>query len=238
MRNIALIPARGGSKRIPRKNIKLFHNKPMIAWSIEAAKNSNCFDDIYVSTDDKEIASIAKKYGAKIPFLRDKELADDLTSTQAVVKNTIEKFTKEKKFFDYICCIYAASPFIVSSDIKKALNLILKSKQETYVFTATSFQFPIQRSINIDSDGYSKMKNSEFFNKRSQDMIRYYHDAGQFYWANTRTWINCPNIFENGRPLIIPNWRVQDIDNMEDFIRAEIMYESIKFFEQNNKIGS
>lgn len=232
MRNIALIPARGGSKRIPKKNIKLFYNKPMIAWSIEAARNSHCFDDIYVSTDDKEIASIAQNYGAKIPFLRDKELADDFTTTQSVMKNCIDKFTKDKKFFDYICCIYPASPFIFSDDIKKALNLIIESKKETYVFTATSFSFPIQRSIAIDSNGYCKMRNPNLFKIRSQDLEKYYHDAGQFYWASPSTWSNVANIFENGKPLIIPNWRVQDIDNEEDFIRSEIMYESIKFLEK------
>ena len=197
----------------------------MIAWSIKAAEISNCFDEIFVSTDDQEIASIAKQYGAKVPFIRSKEFSDDFCSTQSVIKNSIEWCMNNKLFFDNVCCIYPCSPFIQSNDIKKAFKTLRKSNKNVFVYPATSFTYPIHRAITIDNDGYSKMIQSENFDLRSQDLEKYFHDAGQFYWANSETWLNSTNIFNNGKPLIIPNWRVQDIDDEEDFKRAEVLFE-------------
>ena len=196
----------------------------MIAWSIKAAEISNCFDEIFVSTDDQEIASIAKQYGAKVPFIRSKKFSDDFCSTQSVIKNSIEWCINNKLFFDNVCCIYPCSPFIQSNDIKKAFKTLRKSKKNVFVYPATSFTYPIPRAIAIDNDGYSKMLQSENFDQRSQDLEKYFHDAGQFYWANTETWLNITNIFNNGKPIIIPNWRVQDIDEEEDLIRAEVLF--------------
>ena len=227
MKNIAIIPARGGSKRIPRKNIKLFNNKPMIAWSIEAAKKSDCFDEIIVSTDDEEISSIAKEFGAKVPFLRPKEISDDFTPTQPVIQHAIN-FCKENNFtFDSVCCIYATAPFIKSDDLIKALELLKNSNPYSYIFVATSYPYPIQRSISINKNGYSSMIYPDMFEKRSQDLPESFHDAGQFYWGHKNTWFQPGNLFDNGRPLIVPRWRVQDIDTLEDFKRAEILQKII-----------
>lgn len=225
MKNLAVIPARGGSKRIPRKNIKLFKNKPMIAWSIEAAFNSNCFDEVLVSTDDQEIAKIAKDYGANVPFIRPKELADDFATTQQVIEHSIKWLSTKNISYDNVCCIYATAPLIQIKDLKDSLLLLEQSIDDVYVFVVTSFPFPIFRSFFIDEKGYSSMLYPENYFKRSQDFKEVYHDAGQFYWAKPQTWIDFKNIFQRAKPLVIPRWRVQDIDNEEDWIRAEKLHE-------------
>ncbi len=225
--DVAIIPARGGSKRIPRKNIKLFKGKPMIYWSITAAINSNCFDRIIVSTDDSEIASIAKDYGAEVPFKRPGKLADDYSNTLDVMRHSLLWFDDLNLKVNRACCIYATAPFILKEDIIKAKNILDSEEEDFVVFPATSFPFPIQRAIFLDSDGYSRMFQPEFFNTRSQDLIDSYHDAGQFYWASKSIWEKTKNLFEKSKPLIIPRWRVQDIDNYEDWERAEIMHDLI-----------
>ena len=219
---LAIIPARGGSKRIPRKNIINFCGKPMISWSIKAAKECNCFDEIIVSTDDEEIANIAKSYGAKVPFNRPTYLADDHCLTQDVIKNAIEWYENNNKSLEFVCCIYATAPLINSRDIKKATEILKETKVNSFIFPASSFQYPIQRALKINKNGYANMKDPKKFISRSQDLEEHYHDAGQFYLAHTEAWKEVKSIFKNSRPIIIPNWRVQDIDNEEDLKYAEI----------------
>ena len=222
---IAVIPARGGSKRIPRKNIKLFCGKPMIAWSIEAALNSECFEQVIVSTDDEEIASIARNYGADVPFVRPKNLADDQTGTNPVIAHAIEWLNSQGLNPDLICCIYATAPFICLSDIQAGLDLIVE-KNCDYVFSVTSFAFPIQRALKFEDDGKVGMFYPSNFHTRSQDLEESFHDAGQFYWGKTQVWLEGKPVFlANSLPIRLPRYRVQDIDTFEDWQRAEKMME-------------
>ena len=223
--NICIIPARGGSKRIPRKNIKMFHGKPMIAWSIEAALKSNCFSRIICSTDDEEIADIAKAHGAETPFLRPSYLSDDHTGTIPVIAHAIEFLKKDK--IDLVCCIYATAPFIQSEDIKQSLKKI-KAKNIDYCFSVTNYPFPIQRSIRITKENRCEMFQPEMFEKRSQDLEEAYHDAGQFYWGKKGAWLEHRSLFsDKTSPYILPRYRVQDIDTEEDWIRAELIYSAL-----------
>ncbi|SHN89657.1 N-Acetylneuraminate cytidylyltransferase [Bathymodiolus heckerae thiotrophic gill symbiont] len=222
--NICVIPARGGSKRIPRKNIKAFNGKPIIAYSIEAALESNCFDQVIVSTDDNEIAEVAKTYGAKVPFIRPAELSNDYAGTIPVIKHTIEWLEDHNNTIDNVCCLYATAPFIQSQTISKAFQQLQELKAD-YCFSVTSFAFPIQRSIRITQDDKVSMFYPENFNVRSQDLEEAYHDAGQFYWGKTQAFKDELPIFsETASPYILPRYLVQDIDTTEDWIRAEVMY--------------
>ena len=226
--NIVIIPARGGSKRIPKKNLRAFRGKPMISWPIQAAKKANCFDKIIVSTDSTEIASIASAEGAWIPFLRPADLSDDYTTTKTVVLHSINWLKKNKFEPKFVCCLYATAPFVKPSDLKNGLELIYKQKEDKFVFTATNYAFPIQRAIRLNSKGISSMFNPKYFNTRSQDLEKAYHDAGQFYIANPKTWSDKNNLFENSAPILIPNWRVQDIDEEDDWLRAEMMHQILE----------
>ncbi|PQI44357.1 pseudaminic acid cytidylyltransferase, partial [Acinetobacter baumannii] len=175
---LAVIPARGGSKRIPRKNIKDFYGKPMIAWSIEAALKSECFDEVWVSTDDQEIADIAVKFGAKVPFLRPAHLSDDYATTADVMQHATQAFAQlQGQSPDFVCCLYATAPFVQVDDLKTGLQL-LQSHPLDYAFSATTFAFPIQRAIKLNEDGNVEMFQPENFNKRSQDFEEAWHDAG------------------------------------------------------------
>ena len=221
---IAIIPARGGSKRIPRKNIKVFHGKPMIAYSIEAAKKSGCFDRIIVSTDDQEIADIALKYGAEVPFLRPADIANDYATTMDVMEHAIQFLAKQEINPEFICCIYATAPFILADDLFKGLEILNESKVE-YVFSATSFPFPIQRAIKLTKQGDVKMFSEQYADTRSQDLIEAYHDAGQFYWGRTSAFIARKAIFaEHSKVVLLPRKRVQDIDTVEDWELAEALF--------------
>ena len=222
---ICLIPARGGSKRIPRKNIRSFCGKPMIAWSIEAAHTSGCFDQVLVSTDNEEIADVACLHGALVPFLRPAHLADDHADTKDVMSHALGWIENQGMQCDAVCCLYATAPFVQAEDLQRSLRLLNDSRSGTVVFAATSFPFPIQRAIHLDADGYSTMFQPECFGSRSQDLVEAYHDAGQFYWATPQTWGKVVNLFEGMRPLILPRWRVQDIDNEEDWTRAELLHQ-------------
>ena len=222
---ICLIPARGGSKRIPRKNIRSFCGKPMIAWSIAAAHASGCFDQVLVSTDDEEIADVARVHGALVPFLRPAHLSDDHADTKDVMGHVLGWIENQGIQCDALCCLYATAPFVQAEDLQRSLRLLNDSRPETVVFAATSFPFPIQRAIHLDTDGYSAMFQPECFGSRSQDLVEAYHDAGQFYWATPQTWGKVINLFEGMRPLILPRWRVQDIDNEEDWTRAELLHQ-------------
>ncbi len=222
--NIAIIPARGGSKRIPRKNIKLFHGKPMIAYSIEAAKASGCFDKIIVSTDDEEIADVAKQYGAEVPFIRPNDIADDYATTMDVMQHAIKWCQQQQWNVINVCCIYATAPFILASDISKGFEKISKANVE-YAFSATTFPFPIQRAITVTKDGAVSMVEPKHANTRSQDLVETYHDAGQFYWGKSAAFLTGKAIFApHSQAIILPRKRVQDIDTPEDWELAEMLY--------------
>jgi len=229
MKRLAVIPARGGSKRIPRKNIRDFCGKPMIAWSIQAALESNCFDRVLVSTDDSEIADIAKAHGAEVPFVRPAELANDFAGTGPVVAHAIEWQTEWGGFSpEQICCIYATAPFVRSTDLKRGLQL-LESSGAAYAFSVTSFAFPIQRAIKITPQQRVEMFAPEYFNSRSQDLEEAYHDAGQFYWGTARAWLtNLPIFSVDAVPVVLPRSHVQDIDTLEDWERAELMFKVLQ----------
>jgi N-acylneuraminate cytidylyltransferase len=219
---IAVIPARGGSKRIPRKNIKLFRGKPMIAWSIEAAKDSNLFDHIIVSTDDDEIAEVARQWGAEVPFMRPVELSDDYAGTAPVITHATQWALDQRFDVTAVCCIYATAPFIRVADLKRGCSE-LESGSWQYVFTATDFAAPIFRSFEQTANGGIQMFFPEHVLTRSQDLPVALHDAGQFYWGRTSAWLQEMSVFDrHTRPLLIPRWRVQDIDTKEDWERAEM----------------
>ncbi len=226
-KNIAIIPARGGSKRIPRKNIKNFHGKPLISYSIEVALKSKLFDKIIVSTDDDEIANMAIKYGASVPFLRPKELSDDYTGTETVRDHALDYFNNNNEKYDFCCMIYATAPLIQKEFLLKAYN-ILKNSDASNAFSVTSMPFPIQRTFKINSNGRCEMFTPEFYMSRSQDLEEAYQDAGQFYWTNLNKKSTKIMFSEDSIPIIIPRHFVQDIDTQEDWTRAEYMYEAIQ----------
>jgi len=221
---LCIIPARGGSKRIPRKNINEFNGQPMIAYSIYAAVKSKCFDKIIVSTDDQEIANIAVKHGAEVPFMRPEALANDHAGTLPVIKQAIEWFDENDVPPTKVCCLYATAPFIQAEALQKSYQQLQKTKAE-YCFGVTSFPFPIQRAIKITKENKVKMFQPEHFNTRSQDLEEAYHDAGQFYWGKATAFKAMKPLFsENASPYILPGYLVQDIDTTEDWIRAEVMH--------------
>lgn len=221
---VAVIPARGGSKRIPRKNIKEFHGKPMIGWSIEAARESGIFDRIIVSTDAPEITVIAKSLGAEVPFMRPAELSDDHTGTSAVIAHAIGWLRSQGIQPDLLCCIYATAPFISPDDIQRGLKL-LEENGADFAFSVTSYAFPIQRAIRRTPAGRIEMFHPEHAATRSQDLEDAYHDAGQFYWGRADAWCSGVPIFgPHSVPVMIPRSRVQDIDTQEDWKIAEKMF--------------
>lgn len=224
---VAVIPARGGSKRIPRKNIKHFCGKPIIAWSIEAAHESGCFDRIIVSTDSEEIAEVARTYGASVPFLRPSELSGDYVATAPVVAHAITELESAGVPVSDVCCIYATAPFVLAEDLRIALAK-LHAEAADFVFTATSFPFPVQRALVIKEDERIGMLCPEYAQTRSQDLVEAFHDAGQFYWGKSTAWKEGKPIFADGSvPLVLPRYRVQDIDSLEDWLRAEWMFRAI-----------
>jgi len=224
---LAVIPARGGSKRIPRKNIKEFCGKPMIAYSIEAAQKSGCFDKIVVSTDDEEIAAFARSLGADVPFMRPKELSDDHTATIPVIAHAIRASVADVSEIEAVCCIYATAPFVQASFIQEAYEKLIRT-HSAYAFSATSFPFPIQRAIRMTNDDHVEMFSPENFNTRSQDLEEAYHDAGQFYWGTPEAWLEGKIIFApHSTVVLLPRHLVQDIDTPEDWMRAEFMFKAL-----------
>ena len=224
--NVAVIPARGGSKRIPRKNIKDFCGKPLIAYSIKTAVNTGIFDDIIVSTDNKEIADVAKEYGAKVPFIRPNALSGDFSTTGDVMVHAMKWIQKNIDSISVVCCIYATAPFIQKEDLLNAYE-VFKTNKWSYVFSATTFPFPIQRAIKRLDNGGITMFQPEHFETRSQDLEEAYHDAGQFYFGKPEAWLNNEKIFESKSEVVVPpKWRVQDIDTYEDWISAEYLFNS------------
>lgn len=227
--NIAIIPARGGSKRIPRKNIRQFCGKPLIAYSIDAAKNAGIFDHIIVSTDDDEIRDIANQYGAETPFVRPKELADDHATTVPVIKHAVSWVQNNIGDVDNVCCIYATAPFIQANALLKAYDNLVKNHIQGYVFSATTFPFPIQRAFKVKENGLVEMFEPKNYMTRSQDLEEAFQDAGQFYWGSAAAYLSEKIFFStDSMAYVLPRHMVQDIDTLEDWKRAELMYEALK----------
>jgi pseudaminic acid cytidylyltransferase len=225
---VAIIPARGGSKRIPRKNIRDFCGKPMIAYSIEAAILSGCFDKVLVSTDDPEIAAVSKQYGAEVPFIRPSEIANDFATTTEVVRHALIWCEAQSWGVEIACCIYATAPFIDKADLLLGYDALIK-QDVAYVFSASSYPFPIQRALALDADGRVSMIQPEYLKTRSQDLKECYHDAGQFYWGRKAAFLNDEPIFsDHSRMILIPRDRVQDIDTQEDWNFAELLFRATK----------
>ena len=228
MRCVAIIPARGGSKRIPGKNIKPFAGKPIIGYSIEAALQSRLFDRVIVSTDDKEIASVAESFGAEVPFLRPAELADDFAGTNAVVKQSLEWLRDHDDPADYACCLYATAPFVQVKYLREGYERLVESGK-AYAFSVTSFPFPVQRAIRINEAGTVEAIYPEMIAQRSQDLEDAYHDAGQFYWGRADAFLRDVVTFSpESVPVVLPRHLVQDIDTPEDWQRAELMFAALK----------
>jgi len=222
--NVAVIPARGGSKRIPRKNIKEFCGKPIIAWPIEIAKKSQLFEHILVSTDDEEIAEVAKAYGADVPFMRPEDLANDFTGTTKVVAHAISWMDKHQFLLDSVCCIYPTAVFFSVADLEKGLHA-LDSGDWSFSLSVTDFESNIFRSFKEHRDGGLEMFFPECFETRSQDLSTALHDAAQFYWGKPSAWRNQMQIFGSfSYPIMLPRWRVQDIDSEDDWKRAEWLF--------------
>ena len=225
--NIAIIPARSGSKRIPGKNIKEFCGKPMIGWSILEAINSECFDHIVVSTDSHEIAEIANSFGADTPFIRPKNISDDFTPIVTVMKHAISELLNLSYKMTNICCIFATAPFIRSNYIKSGLHQLTNNGCD-YVFPVTTFSYPIQRSLIVNTDNTIRMLYPELSHTRSQDLDEAWHDAGQFYWGKFESWIEEKEIFKSDTQILrLPRKLVQDIDTYEDWEYAEALFNSI-----------
>lgn len=222
--NICVIPARGGSKRIPGKNTLEFCGKPILAWSIEAAIGADCFERIIVTTDNEVIADLARRLGAEIPFMRPASLADDHTGTVDVVRHAAQWLHDHDCSFDYLCCIYATAPFTTPEDIRRGLE-VLQRESCDYAISVTSFPFPIQRAVRVSEQNRLAMLHPEHLETRSQDLQESYHDAGQFYWGTAAAWHGGNPLFcGNSAPVYIPRHRVQDIDTLEDWTRAEALF--------------
>lgn len=222
-KTIAIIPARGNSKRIPRKNIRIFAGQPIIKYSIDAAIDSKIFDEVMVSTNDHEIAEYAMKCGASVPFMRSEKNSGDHSSTANVLLEVLECYKKIRKEFNYTCCIYPTAPFVTGKKLTEAQNKLIQHNVDSVV-PVTAFSFPIFRSVQIEDDRL-KMFWPEHINTRTQDLPKAYHDCGQFYFLNTISFLQQKNIFTgNTYPIIIPESEVQDIDNEEDWKIAEIKY--------------
>jgi pseudaminic acid cytidylyltransferase len=224
---VAIVPARGGSKRIPRKNVRDFRGRPILAWPIAAAQRSGCFDRIVVSTDDDEIAELAARHGAEAPFRRPPELSNDHATTLAVIAHAVEWLAAHGAPPEQACCLYPTAPFVVAEDLASGLDLLRRSGAD-YVFTCTTYDFPPDRALRRDAAGRIAMVRPEHENTRSQDLGETFHDAGQFYWGTARAWRERRPIYGTGSlPLMIPRWRVQDIDTPEDWARAELMHRAL-----------
>jgi len=222
MMKVAIIPARAGSKRIPRKNIKMFKGKPMIAWAIQAAKKSDLFDHVLVSSDDSEILEISREYGAETPFVRPKNISDDMTATVPVIAHAVGECIANGCAVDYACCIYPGVPFLDTSDLVKSFQLLLESGAD-FVYPVTEYVHPIQRAMRQMPSGQMEFIDDSSELTRTQDLEATYHDAGQFYWGKIEAWREHKKMHSDGLGMVIPNWRVVDIDNLDDWKRAELL---------------
>lgn len=227
-KKIAIIPARGGSKRIPRKNIKDFLGKPIIAYSIEAALRSELIDEVMVSTDDEEVAEVAQKYAAKIPFMRSKKNADDYATTTDVLIEVLDEYKKLGTEFDYLCCIYPTAPFVTAQKLIDSYNRMINENADS-VIPIVKFSYPIQRAFRINDKNQLNYIWPENVNRRSQDLETAFHDAGQFYWAKTQCFAEMQSLACGlTLPFVLSEIEVQDIDNKIDFKLAELKYKLIK----------
>ncbi len=223
MRTLAIITARGGSKRIPRKNIKEFCSKPIIAYSIEAALKSGVFDEVMISTEDKEIAQISEGFGAKVPFFRSEKTASDYATTADVLLEVLDEYEKRGMHFDMACCIYPTAPFITSERLKEAVETLRKSDADTLI-PVVGFSYPPQRALVIE-DGRLVFKYPEYLVARSQDLEKHYHDAGQFYVFKTKAFKETGNLMKgNIIPMVLDEMEVQDIDTQQDWELAQVKY--------------
>lgn len=226
--NVAIIPARGGSKRIPRKNLKIFAGRPMIAHAIEAARASDIIDRVVVSTDDDEIAAIAKQHGAEVPFMRPADLADDHTPTAPVIAHALSALAEAGAAgIDFICCIYPGVPFLDKDDLAAGLAL-LRKRGSGYVFPVAAYPAPIQRALKMADDGELQSFDPQYALTRTQDLELAFFDAGQFYWGAADTWRAAGPIHADALGLQIPEWRVVDIDTPADWDRAERLYRAYR----------
>lgn len=226
--SVAIIPARGGSKRIPGKNIKPFGGRPMIAWSILAALDSGCFDRVIVSTDDDAIAGVAREWGAETPFIRPAALADDHTGTLPVIAHALQWLAEHNGTPDLACCLYATAPFVRAADLRAGRDRLVAESNLDYVFSVTSYAFPIQRALRLTPEGRVSMFQPEHLDTRSQDLEEAWHDAGQFYWGRVGAWREQRPLFsDRAAPLPLPRHRVQDIDTPEDWARAEWLFKAM-----------
>ena len=224
MRTLCIIPARGGSKRIPRKNIKLFMDKPIIAFSIETALKSEIFDEVMVSTDDEEIASVAARYGAKVPFMRSEKTANDFATTADVINEVLSNYRERGDEFDKCCCLYATAPFVSVKHLQEAYNAI-NNEEADACFTVVQYSYPIQRSLKVGHKGYVEMTFPEHLKSRSQDLTPIYHDAGQFYFVKVPAFIQEQTLWcKHTVPLILSEMEVQDLDTQTDWQLAEMKF--------------
>jgi pseudaminic acid cytidylyltransferase len=234
--NVAIIPARGGSKRIPGKNIKLFDGKPLIAYSIETALKSGLFEKVIVSTDSEEVQQVAQKYGAETPFIRPESLSNDHAGTRPVTNHAIQYCIEHLFEPDYVCCIYATAPFLQTTYLQAGLEALKANPDKLFAFSVTTFPFPIQRALKMQDDGVAPMF-PEFINHRSQDLPEAFHDAGQFYWGSAKGYLSNQKIFsDKGLPVVLPRHLVQDIDTQEDWVRAELMYRAYITFNREESV--
>ena len=223
--NVAVIPARGGSKRIPRKNIRLFNGKPMVAWPIGIAKVSGLFEKIIVSTDDEEIASIALEHGAEVPFLRPTELADDHSNTAPVIAHAISAIASIGINPSFVCCIYPCTPFLQSQDLISGMALLLESGED-FAYSVAEYPHPVQRALERGDNGKMRFVKPEHEFTRTQDLAATYHDLGQFYWGSSDAWVRHGRM-HSGAGLVLPHWRFVDIDTEDDWIKAELILSKI-----------
>ncbi|BCX69961.1 MULTISPECIES: pseudaminic acid cytidylyltransferase [Pseudomonas] len=222
---VAIIPARGGSKRIPRKNLKPFDGVPMIVRSIRTALESALFDRVIVSTDDAEIAEVARAHGAEVPFMRPASLSDDFTGTAAVIAHALQQL----ETFDFACCLYATAPLLQARYLRQGYELLMQHPDKSFAFSVAGFGFPVQRALTLDAQGALTALYPEFRNTRSQDLCEAYQDAGQFYWGRSEAWLRGDALFSPASlPVILPRHLVQDIDTAEDWTRAEYLYDALK----------
>ncbi|KPA94884.1 MULTISPECIES: pseudaminic acid cytidylyltransferase [Pseudomonas] len=229
MSAVAIIPARGGSKRIPRKNLKLFHGEPMIARSIRLALNSGLFEQVVVSTDDAQIAEVAREQGARVPFMRPATLADDFTGTAAVIAHAVEALVQQGQVFDYACCIYATAPLLQGRFLREGFELLERHPERSFAFSVCEFGFPIQRALTLTDEGALTALYPEHRQTRSQDLPPAFQDAGQFYWGRCAAWLRGDVLFsEMSLPVLLPRHLVQDIDTPEDWLRAEYLYSALQ----------
>ncbi|WP_300541235.1 pseudaminic acid cytidylyltransferase [Maricaulis sp.] len=225
---LAVIPARGNSKRIPRKNIRPFAGKPMIAWPIEVALASGSFDRVIVSTGDDEVADIAQAHGAEVPFRRPAELSHDKVPTRPVMVHAIEQVQALHGPVEHVCCIYPTAPLLGADTIRSSKQELIQTGAD-FVFSCTTFPYPILRALRITDDGSMEMIWPEHLKTRSQDLEQAYHDAGQFYWGRADAFLEGKPMFGPGsRPWVLPRHLVQDIDTPEDWIRAELAFQVLR----------